>query len=379
MNEWLAWVALAAIPAFPLLMTLLNLATWRRAEALGRFEGSVSVLIPARNEARNIEDCVHSVMSSTLPVTEVIVFDDQSSDRTRQIVESLAKTIPGLRLVRGNGVPDGWVGKPHACHRLGQEAKGEVLVFIDADVRLEPKGLARIANALGDADLVSVFPRQKTASFVERCMVPLLSLTYTSWLPLRLVRATENPRFVAANGQILAMRRRDYARIGGFASVAAEIVDDVALTRRAKELGLRTAFIDGDAIATCRMYRSRKEIWDGFSKNLYEGIGESPVALVVVVSLYFFAFVFPYVAVVAGWASGAAGLLGPAMLGVGCNVALRLALAARFHHTLGSVLLHPFAVTGLILIALNSYRWSRRGRVLWGGRAYGRRAERGVS
>ena len=379
MTEWLPWTVLAIIPAVPLLMTFLNLLTWPRAKAVGKFEGPVSVLIPARNEESNIETCVRSVVSSSVSVEEVIVFDDQSTDRTPGILKALMREIPELRVLAGDGIPAGWVGKPHACHHLAQEASGEVLVFVDADVRLEREGLARIAAALSDNDLLCAFPRQQTLTLFERLIVPLLSLTYTSWFPLRLVRTSSNPRFVAANGQVMVIRRNAYQRVGGFAAVASEMVDDVALVRRAKQLGLRASFIDGDAIATCRMYRSRREIWQGFSKNLYEGIGESPVALGAIAALYCLAFVLPYIAAVSSWAWGPLELTRPAIVGVGSNLATRATLALRFRHSVSSVLLHPVAVVVLIAIAFNSYRWSRRGTLVWGGRTYARRAQRETS
>ena len=249
---------------------------------------------------------------------------------------------------------------------------------MDADVRLEPEGLARVAHALRDADVVSAFPRQRMVTWAERLVVPLLSVTYTSWLPLRLVRATQDPRLTAANGQILAIRRHAYSHLGGFASVRCEIVDDVAIVRRAKGLGLRADFIDGDAIATCRMYRSSTEVWRGFSKNLYEGIGASPAALAGVSLAYAFAFVVPYVASVTAAATSGA-WLAPALVGVGLNLILRVPLAVRFRHGVGSVVLHPVAVLGLLAIALNSYRWSREGSLRWGGRTYASRTEREAS
>ena len=158
-----------------------------------------------------------------------------------------------------------------------------------------------------------------------------------------------------------------------------EIVDDVALIRLAKRLGLRAAFVDGDQIATCRMYRSGADVWRGFSKNLYEGIGSSSVALLAVCSFYFFAFVFPYVAAAVAVLWSVPGLLLPALVGVGVNLVLRLALAVRFRHGVSSIVFHPLAVLVLLGIGWNSYLWHRRGRVLWGGRTYAARSRREVS
>jgi chlorobactene glucosyltransferase len=213
----------------------------------------------------------------------------------------------------------------------------------------------------------------------ERLLMPLLHLTYTSWLPLFLVQRSADPRFVAANGQLLALRRDAFERIGGFTNVAREIVDDVALCRHAKRSGASVVFADGARIARCRMYRSLPEIWRGFSKNLYEGVGATPLRLTLVILLYLAAFVAPYLvlwlALVAPvWSA----LLWPAAAGVALNVLLRLALVLRFGQPIEGLLLHPLSVLVLCLLAVNSYCWSARGRVLWAGRSYGNRKQRVV-
>jgi chlorobactene glucosyltransferase len=211
--------------------------------------------------------------------------------------------------------------------------------------------------------------------FAERLLLPLLLLTYTSWLPLHLVSESRDPRLVAANGQLLAIRRAAYERCGGFAAVAHEIVDDVAFCRHAKRAGARVVFADGSQLAQCRMYRSAAALWRGFSKNLYEGVGGRWWSLLLVVVLYLTAFVAPYAGLGAALC-GAASSFWPALCGVSLNVALRAALAWRFAHPVEGLLLHPLAVLGLCAIALNSWRWNVRGRLSWAGRSYEPRARR---
>ena len=206
-------------------------------------------------------------------------------------------------------------------------------------------------------------------------MLPLLHLTYTSWLPMLLVHNTQNTSFLAANGQILAMRRATRDTLGGFEGVQNEVVDDMALCRLAKQQGLRVAFADGHRIATCRMYTSFGEIWEGFSKNLYEGLGERPLLLLGVIGVYSLAFIAPYLALFAGL-MGVEDALVPGLIGVGANLALRGLLTARWGHRIVSVLLHPVAVCVLIGIAVNSWRWSRRGAIHWRGRTYASRSAR---
>ncbi|MEM9692331.1 MAG: glycosyltransferase family A protein [Myxococcota bacterium] len=373
--DWTA-VLLAAPASLPLVFTAINIATWTRGEAVGARDAKLSVLVPARNEEASIERLIRSIYRSSQPVLEVVVYDDQSTDGTPAILKRLQGEFGSLRVVRGNGLPEGWVGKPHACHRLAGAAKGDVFLFVDADVELEPHGLSRLLSLLARAAVVTAVPQQVTETWSERVMLPLLLLTYTSWLPLALVGVSRDPRVVAANGQLMMIRRSDYVDLDGFAAVRHEIVDDVAFCRHAKLRGKRVVFADGARMARCRMYTSLDEIWSGFSKNLYEGIGGSLVALLVVVALYLTAFVLPYVALVAGAATGEASWLIGGGIGVALNLATRVALAVRYRHSFGSVLAHPVAVLGLLAIALNSYRWSAKGKLQWAGRVYGSRNKR---
>jgi len=374
--SWLPWALLAAPIVLPLGLTLFNLATWARGRRGAQATGRVSVLIPARNEAASIEAAVRSVAASRHPVHEIVVYDDLSTDATPAILERLSREMPQLRVVKGFGLPDGWIGKPHACHQLARHATGDVLVFIDADVSLTEEAVERIASLLDRADVATAVPRQRTETFAERLVMPLLHLTYTSWLPQVLVLASQDPRFVAANGQLMAMRRQTYDDLGGFGSVRHEIVDDVAFCRHAKRSGKRVVFADGDRIATCRMYTSAREVWEGFSKNIYEGIGGSPAALVAILAVHAFFFVLPYVALSYALIAGEGSWVAPAAAGVMGNVTLRTLLALRYRQPISGLLLHPLSIAALCAIAINSFRWSTAGRLRWAGRTYACRAHR---
>jgi hypothetical protein len=223
---------------------------------------------------------------------------------------------------------------------------------------------------------VTAVPKQVTKSWTEKLILPLLHLTYTAWLPLFLVGYGRNPRTVAANGQVLFLSREVCLDLGGFEGVRDEIVDDVAFCRLAKAQGQRVVFADGTDIASCRMYESASQVWAGFSKNLFEGLGGRLLPLFFVMLLYFAAFVLPYIALAAlPWLDVA--IFGPAAsVGVGVNLLLRSSLALRFGHPVLSVLLHPIAVLGLLAIAVNSFVWSQRDSIKWAGRSYASKKNR---
>lgn len=377
--HWAAWPVLAAPPLLALATAGFNVLAWSRGSAAGRIRGRVSVCIPARDEAARIERCVRATLAGTQAPHEVLVYDDGSADGTGAVVARVAAEDPRVRVIPGGPLPAGWIGKPHACHHLAREATGDVLVFVDADTAVSPECLARLGSLLEGmaADVVTVAPRHEVRTPGERLVVPLLHLTYLAWLPLPLVWRSRDPRFLVANGQLLAVRRRAYDAAGGWAAVRAEVVDDVAFCRRVKESGGRVVFADGHRMATVRMYEGWRAVWEGFSKNVYEGIGGRPGALAAVVVLYGGAFVLPYAALAAALAGTAtAALLAPAAAGVGANLALRTLLAARFRQPAEGVLLHPLSVLALLAVAANSLRWSRRGAIRWRGRVYPARAAR---
>jgi len=382
--------AALALPALvPLGLVAFNAAFWTRGRALpaaaAAAPGGISVLIPARDEVANIERCVRSVDAAHGPIIEILVYDDGSTDGTAEVLARLQAAVPRLRVVSGADLPAGWVGKPHALHRLSALAAGELLLNIDADVTLHEDGVLRMLSLIGspdqvpgglDAAVVTAVPRQLTGSFAERLMMPLLHLSYVAWLPMPLIHRVRDPRVLAANGQLLLIRRSALTAVGGWAAVRTALVDDMALCRAVKRSGRRVVFADGDQMADCRMYPDAGSLWRGFAKNFYEGIGGNPVALIVVMALHLMLFVAPFVALPVAVVVGNRGLAAAAAVGVAANLCLRLIMALRYHHSPVSVLLHPVAVVAMMGVLLNSFRWSRRGDIRWRGRSYPARAQR---
>ncbi len=379
LDEIIPW-ACAAPALLALALTWANALAWPRGRPAPRLPRGVSVCIPARNEAHGIEACVRSVLAHD--VFEVVVLDDGSTDETPQILARLAASDPRLKVFRLDAaLPEGWVGKPRACTILEARAQGSHLVFVDADVVLDDGGLLGLygLKLAYDADVVTAVPRQVTGTFMERLVLPMLHVTYTSWLFLPLIWRSRDPRFLAANGQVLWIERDALDDVGGFAAVKGEIVDDMALCRAMKRRGRRVLFADGHTIARCRMYRSARAVVDGFSKNLFEGVG-SVFGLAGVVALYATAFILPPIALTAGlgqWAMSDAAFvdvaspaLWAALLATAAGLTLRLTHVIRHGSSLLSALLGPLGAAVLLGIAIRSWWWSWRGQIEWSGRRY---------
>ena len=240
------------------------------------------MLIPARNEEANIAAALRSVLESGGIELEVIVLDDDSTDRTAEIVREIAQTDPRVRLETAPPLPAGWFGKNFACHLLAGLARHPLLFFLDADVRVSrPDSLARLAAFVeqSGAALVSGVPREETYGLMEKLIIPLIHFVLLGFLSLDRMRAGTDPRFAAACGQILAVRRDAYERAGGHAAIADRIHDAVALARVFRARGLTTDLFDATDTFHCRMYQSATEVWHGFAKNAHEGLGSPQLIL----------------------------------------------------------------------------------------------------
>jgi glycosyltransferase involved in cell wall biosynthesis len=235
---------------------------------------TVSLLVPARNEAHNLKETIPGMLQQG--VAEIVILDDASSDRTSNIVQRFAEQDERVRLIQGLPKPEGWLGKTWACHQLFQAARGEVLVFSDADVRWSKRGIRAILVQMERerASFVSVYPRQITPTLPERVLLPLIDDVLLGYLPYPLAQ-TPFPSASAANGQVMAFTRDAYVASGGHAAVKGEVLEDVRLAQRIKRARQRLALSLGGDLISVRMYRNYPEIVEGLGKNLIEFHGRN--------------------------------------------------------------------------------------------------------
>jgi chlorobactene glucosyltransferase len=361
-------------------ITIINIFTFGRVRngSMPRSMPMVSVLIPARNEAERIATCLAGLVNQSYPHVEVIVLDDRSEDVTADIVQHWETCSSRVRLVRGEPLPAGWVGKCHACRQLAGHARGELLLFTDADTEHTSGSVAAAVAAMerSDADLLSLLPQLRLHTFWERAVMPLLYFVTFTVLPFALVRSARSPKLAMANGQFMLFRRTTYDEIGGHASVRDALVEDVWLARRVKEHGRKLVVMDGVDVVATRMYRSFREIWEGFSKNLFPGFNYSLPAITVAMVFNLATSVIPFAGVAMGLFSASASSWLPLALGTtGVIVAIRLMLAYRFGLHPWYAFTHPIGMAVVAGIAFNSVHWALSGIGLrWKGRAYQRPA-----
>jgi chlorobactene glucosyltransferase len=341
-------------------------------------EGSlVSILIPARNEERAIARCTRGALGQRYVHTEVIVLDDQSTDATGRILNSLAAT-DRLQVLTGTDLPAGWMGKCHACRQLADAAQGEWLLFLDADTAPGPDLVAAmLAHARRHKlDLLSVTPQLELESFGERLVLPVFFSMLTALYPLeRMERPDARPGDVFASGWCFLVRRAAYEAIGGHAAVRDEVLEDVYLAQALRKAGYRIGGAEAGDQLRLRMYRSASEVAAGLGKNAAAGYQSGGLRSTLVMARMIGETFGPF------WLGGAALFVrgagawparGAALLGLGASLAH---WGARYRTRYGLSRRHaplwPLGLLAYLLIAANGMRkvWSGQG-ITWKGRRY---------
>ena len=374
--DLLAWLALACLPfsALPFMVFVGNLRAYRVPPPAPPYLPSVSILIPARDEEKAIGQAIDSALGASEGVeVEVVVLDDGSTDNTREIVLGRARADSRIRLESAPPLPAGWCGKQHACHVLASRARCDLLLFQDADVRLEPGAVGRLAAFLSDsgADLVSGVPRQETGTILEIILIPMIHFVLLGFLPVSRMRQSRHPAFAAGCGQLFLATREGYEKAGGHAGIRETLHDGIRLPKAFRQAGLATDLCDATPLARCRMYAGALATWKGLGKNATEGLG-NPRMIVPATLLLLAGQVLPFgimgVAIIRGapW---------PAIALAGTGMAMawlpRLIGAVVYRQSILGALLHPLGVALLVIIQWEALVRKQLGLgSSWRGRTY---------
>jgi len=338
---------------------ILNLRSLRRPDINSRIPEPaplVSVLIPARNEEENIETCLKSLQKQDYPNFEIIVLDDNSTDRTAELVEMMAAKDDRIRLIKGQPLVQGWAGKPFACYQLAEKAKGSWLLFIDADTTHAPHMLrSTLAIALElKPSMLSGFPRQMAESLPEKIAMPVLYFVIMSLMPLWWVHRSKGHRPSLTIGQFILFAREDYWRMDGHIAVKDRILEDVWLGVETVRHGGRHIAIDLSTVFYCRMYRNVGKMWEGFVKWMYSVAALSPFALVGLVAAGFVFYLAPFYWLWNAFLSTAAPTDWRFIVAfqVAMIIFMRWVVDRHFRQSLLSAVLHPLGFSFLVAAGL---------------------------
>ncbi len=369
--------ATAVVALFYTLRSLRLLRGWIRVPAVYSLARapSLSIIVPMRNEERNVETCVRSLVKQVGTDVEVIVVDDRSDDGTRAILTRLQDEFSGLQVVDGESLPAGWVGKPWACVQGAARARGAWLLFTDADSRHEAHASVSTLAFARDmrADAVTIMTGQDMLTLGERAVLPaILGLVVFASGTLEAINDPRRPDRALANGQYVLIARKAYDALGGHGAVRGEIVEDIEFARHLKADGrFRMIVAEGTQLVHVRMYRSLREVWDGFTKNMYLGARGSIVALA---GGTLFCASLSVVPLLLAFASGREREWPLALeaLGVPAVVIALAAYGAEYVSMPRRVAVYtPFGIAMFAAIALNSTRRALTGAGFeWRGRRY---------
>jgi glycosyltransferase involved in cell wall biosynthesis len=338
----------------------------------------VSVIIPARNEEGNIARVVRSLANQP-GLREILVVDDQSLDRTGEILAALEAEIPLLRVLHVESLPDGWMGKTHAVAVGARAATGDWLLFTDADTEHLAGSLAELLKRAEDehADLLSVSPGQVTPTWWEKSVIPSVYVKLACLFDFDEVSDPRSPA-AAANGQYLLVRKEIYERSGGHEAVKSAILEDVELARRIKALGGKLIFLPGAPWVRTRMYRTFREMWRGWTKNLYLLYGGNIPRMLKAIAALWLLDVFTVLAFAAAclWVALGAGeavtlaALGLFLVALGRQWNYARALRRLgFDAALSSYQVVGAALLGGLMVASMRAHWAT-GDIEWKGRHY---------
>jgi len=350
--------ALLIFSTLLLSITALNFFSIRRPKSTPQIDAPITVLIPVRNEAENIVELVASLTSqSHLKSIEIIFIDDSSEDGTDKVLSEAKSAGAPITIINAPTLPDNWLGKPWALQQGFLAARGEIIVTLDADVRLAPTAIAQTIAMLGARDFISAYPKQVAITFTERLVQPLLQWSWMTTVPLRSAERSSRTSLAVANGQFFVVKKEALDHVSGFQGIATEVLDDMKLARALISSGAHGGVADGSKLAQTRMYKNFTEIKAGYGKSLWSAFS-NPLGATLAIAFIFLTGIAPVLMLISGDPIGLFTYL--------LIVLTRLLSAQRSSGRLLDSLLHP--ISSAILIYLIIYSWRMRGKVQWKGR-----------
>ena len=333
------------------------------------FIDSVSVLIPARNEEKNIGKCLNSPGLNDKCIYEILVYDDDSTDNTKKIVEKIIEKNGKLKLIKGSTKPQGWVGKTYACFELSKKSSSTFFLFLDSDNELN-KNVIKILihkSKSNNITLISAWPKLLLKSFPEKILMPMLNFLVFSTYPGILSSKVKSSSMGIAHGAMILCNADIYKKIVGHKIVKESLFEDTTLAKLWRANNEKTLLINGKNIVSTRMYNNTNEIWNGFSKNFYPAFNND-LKFFLFITFFLFSFVlFPILIILLSSFKIISIFL---IFIVVAPLILRLIIDIKFSSTLFSAIFYPIPIIFMFLLGLNSRNQFLKSGVEWKGRKY---------
>ena len=333
------------------------------------FIDSVSVLIPARNEEKNIKKCLNSPGLNDKCIYEILVYDDESTDDTKKIIEEIMEKNGKLKLIKGSTKPKDWVGKTNACFELSKKARSPYFLFLDADTELNENVIKILLHKSksNNITLISAWPKLLLKSFPEKILMPMLNFLVFSTYPGILSTKVNSSSMGIAHGAMILCKADVYNKIGGHKIVKGSLFEDTTLAKLWRSNNEKTLLINGKNIVSTRMYNNTNEIWNGFSKNFYPAFNND-LKFFLFIAFFLFSFViFPILIILLSSIK----IISIFLIFITIvPLILRLIIDIKFSNTLFSAIFYPIPIIFMFLLGLNSRNQFLKNGVEWKGRKY---------
>ena len=329
----------------------------------------ISVLIPARNEEDNIGTCVQSLLAQDYPNFEVLVLNDNSTDRTFAILRALKEQDNRLKIITGKPLPHGWLGKHWACQQLYLESDGQIIMFTDADTVHSPDTLRCATSAMleENADMISIIPRHRLVTWAEKLIMPMFALGVYAIVPLPGRFRPKKHMMLSSSGKLMMFRRKSYEVAGGFESIKQCVLDDLELPQKIMAAGMHYRLFDGTDNVSCRMYHNFREVYQGLTKNIFAAYGYNVPVFILTWLWVIFAFWEPIVVLaiykIPGYPPPFP--IGLATIAIIATLLLWIIYFQRFKLPVYLAIFYPISVLLMAAVSTSSMILTLSGRATW--------------
>ncbi len=318
----------------------------------------VSVLIPARNEETKIGLSLAALVLQRYTPMEILVLDDNSGDNTLEIIRSFEQRDDRIRVIKGKELPDGWIGKNWACHQLFNEAKGDYLLFIDADTILAPGAITASMHEASSqsTDLLTVMPKRMAGCVAEKLMYPFLDWFLFSWLPMRAAHKRKNSYLSASFGQFMLFKKESYNKIGGHYSIWNNPLDDFSLGRMVKRSGLKWLLFSGAGSVDVLAGKGNVDAFMSISRSLFPAINYSFMVFMLLFSLLFGMCFIP-ISTIVGFdklSSPGSEFVFISYLSLSLIAISWVIVCKKFEHSIVTVVFYPLCISLMFIAAWHS-------------------------
>ena len=345
---------------------------------ISNFKPLISVLIPARNEEKSIIRCLNSLKNQDYPNIEILVLDDNSTDNTNYVVHKYIQDQPNMRLLNGEDLPNGWIGKHWACNQLSSNAKGDFILFLDADTAIKKETINTTFSQmqLQNAELLTTIPLKKPRCLAEKLLFPFIDWITLALLPIKLSQKLNNSYLSLTFGQFMLFNKDAYSSIGGHKEIKNNILDDFNLGRMIKKHGYKWMLIDGTKHVESQMYENSKDTINGVSRSIFPALNYHISIFIITVGILILIGIVPIYIILSEFLTSTNQPINRVAFSYITFINMIISWAimcTKFNHNILTALIHPIIIALMIITGIHSLLSNLSGSIKWKDRKISKR------